>query len=51
LFAYDQTTGKPSRPADAYFLEAIERIRSNRRTYARRRAPRFSELQIGFRTE
>jgi len=40
-FAYDQATGKPMRPADAYFLDAIAGIRENRRKYKRRNSARF----------
>ncbi|HLY20761.1 MAG TPA: ATP-binding protein, partial [Bryobacteraceae bacterium] len=34
LFAHDRTAGKEVRPAQEYFLEAIETVRSNQRNYA-----------------
>ncbi len=43
--------GKTLRPSEVYFLEAIDRIRCNRRTYARRRTSQFAEMQLGFHVE
>ena len=51
LFAYDKAAGKTLRPSEVYSLDAIDRIRCNRRTYARRRTPQFAEMQFGFHME
>jgi ATP-dependent 26S proteasome regulatory subunit len=51
LFAYDKAAGKTLRPSEVYFLDAIDRIRCNRRTYAKRRTPQFAEMQFGFHME
>ena len=49
LFAHDRATGKPLRPSDEYFLEAIETVRTHRRNYARSKPPRFAEsVKFGF---
>jgi hypothetical protein len=49
LLAHDRTTGKSARPAEEYFLEAIETVRSNRRNYRKRRPKPFGEdVKIGF---
>jgi transitional endoplasmic reticulum ATPase len=49
LLAHDKTTGKPVRPAEEYFLEAVETIRSNRRSYSKRKPRPFGdEARIGF---
>ncbi len=49
LFAHDKATGKAPRPVEDYFLEAIESVRANRRTYARSKPARFTEVvKLGF---
>ncbi len=49
LFAHDRATGRPLRPIDEYFLEAIEGVREHRRRYARSKPPRMTEsVPIGF---
>jgi ATP-dependent 26S proteasome regulatory subunit len=49
LLAHDRATGKPLRPVEDYFLDAIETIRTNRRNYARRKPGPFGEeTRIGF---
>ena len=42
-FAYDQSTGRPLRAVEHYFLEAIEAVRENRRRYTRSRPPKLTE--------
>jgi len=44
LFAHDRATGKELRPAEEYFLEAIEGVRANRRKYRQGKAA----SQLGF---
>jgi transitional endoplasmic reticulum ATPase len=47
--AHDRSIGKTLRPLHEYFLEAIQTIRSNRRSYGKRRpAPFGYEARIGF---
>ena len=49
LFAHDKANGAPLRPVEEYFLEAIETIRRNRRTYARRKPVQLTEsVPFGF---
>ncbi len=51
LFAHDKANGKPLRPIEEYFLEAIETVRENRRSYTKRRPAPFREVsRIGFET-
>ena len=45
LFAHDQAMGKPGRPAEGYFLEAIATVRHNRRRYQKRRLAPLTEAQ------
>ena len=48
-FAHDVANGRTPRPADDYFLEAVEAVRTNRRNYSRRKPAVFSEaVRIGF---
>lgn len=48
-FAHDVASGRTPRPAEDYFLEAIETVRTNRRNYSRRKPAVFSEaVRIGF---
>ncbi len=52
LFAHDKARGQPARPAEDYFLEAIETIRANRRNYFRPRPERPLEIvKLGFSVE
>jgi len=52
LFAHDKANEKPLREPEAYFLEAIESVRSNRRNYARSKPARFGDIvKIGFNAE
>ena len=49
LFAHDLANGSPLRPADDYFLEAIETVRANQMSYARRKPLRLTEsVTFGF---
>jgi ATP-dependent 26S proteasome regulatory subunit len=49
LFAHDLAHGSPLRPADDYFLEAIETVRANQMSYARRKPLRLTEaVTFGF---
>jgi SpoVK/Ycf46/Vps4 family AAA+-type ATPase len=48
LLAHDKANGKPLRPAEEYFIEAIESVRENRRNYAKRRPSLFDAKKIGF---
>ena len=51
-FAHDRTTGKPPRPVQEYFMDAISAIRRNRRKYRTRRHAPASDAQLfGFKTE
>lgn len=49
LFAHDKIRGEPLRPAQEYYLEAIETVRTNRRNY-RRSKPDLSMgvMKVGF---
>ncbi len=41
--------GRTPRPADGYFLDAIDAVRTNRKNYSRRKPAVFSEAaKIGF---
>jgi ATP-dependent 26S proteasome regulatory subunit len=48
LLAHDKASGKPLRPVEEYFLDAIETVRENRRNYIKRRPSPFNPLKIGF---
>jgi AAA+ superfamily predicted ATPase len=49
LYAHDVVTGQPARPADEYFLEAIETVLANGRNYGRRKPARLAgSLKIGY---
>ncbi len=49
LYAGDRASGGALRSADAYYLEAIETVRENRRNYVRSKPPRLTEsVQYGF---
>jgi transitional endoplasmic reticulum ATPase len=49
LYAGDRAVRGAVRPAEAYYLEAIETVRENRRNYARSKPPRLTEsVQFGF---
>jgi transitional endoplasmic reticulum ATPase len=50
-FAYDRSSGKPERPVDEYFIEAIKMVRENRGRYSRRRPVQTPEAQMGFSAE
>jgi hypothetical protein len=48
-FAHDGATQALQRPAEEYFLEAIETVKVNRRNYGRRKAKPFGgDGQFGF---
>jgi transitional endoplasmic reticulum ATPase len=52
LFAHDKLAAAAVRPAESYFVEAIETIRKNRRTYLRKKPTRLAEtVKVGFKTE
>jgi transitional endoplasmic reticulum ATPase len=52
LFAHDRAGGRPIRPVEEYFLEAIESVRANRRNYTRSRPVKLGEtVKIGFNVE
>jgi transitional endoplasmic reticulum ATPase len=52
LFAHDLASGKALRPAEDYFLEAIETVRANQASYARRKPLRLTEtVAFGFTAE
>jgi ATP-dependent 26S proteasome regulatory subunit len=52
LLAHDVATGKALRPVDEYFLEAIETVRANQMSYARRKPLRLTESVVfGFTAE
>jgi ATP-dependent 26S proteasome regulatory subunit len=52
LYAHDKANEKALRPGEEYFLEAIEMIRKNRRTYARKKPLELGEVvEIGFRLD
>jgi len=48
LFAHDLAGNATLRPPEDYFLEAIETIRRNRRSYARPKRSSWSEVKFGF---
>jgi ATP-dependent 26S proteasome regulatory subunit len=48
VLATDKANGKPLRPVEDYFIDAIERVRENRRNYAKRRPSPFNPQKIGF---
>ncbi len=49
LFAQDRANGRPIRPVEEYFLEAIETVRKSRRNYARSKPPKLGEaVKFGF---
>jgi transitional endoplasmic reticulum ATPase len=49
LYAHDRVSGAAMRAAEEYFLDAIETVRANRRSYARSKPPRLTEtVKIGF---
>jgi transitional endoplasmic reticulum ATPase len=49
LYAHDLSTGVSVKSADRYFLEAVEAIRKNRRSYSKKRRVEFSDSDpIGF---
>jgi transitional endoplasmic reticulum ATPase len=52
LFAHDKIRGQPLRPAEEYYLEAIETVRTNRRNYHRSKPDRsMGAVKIGFGVE
>ena len=52
LFAHDKARGKPPRPVEEYYLEAIETVRANRRNYARNKPAKLTEVvKLGFNVE
>jgi hypothetical protein len=52
LYAHDRVSGAAMRAAEEYFLDAIETVRANRRSYARSKPPRLTEaVKIGFGVE
>jgi len=52
LYAHDKARGRLPRPAEEYFLEAIDTIRTNRRNYAKRKPTKFTEtVRMGFGAE
>jgi hypothetical protein len=51
LLAHDKISGKPIRPIEEYFLEAIDAVHANRRNYRKRKPLPFQEaMSIGFDT-
>jgi transitional endoplasmic reticulum ATPase len=48
LYAGDLTANAELRPPEAYYLEAIESVRENRRNYARNKTPKLTETVYGF---
>ena len=48
LFAHDVARGEPLRPAEEYFLQAIETVRANQSSYARRKPLEASPSAFGF---
>jgi transitional endoplasmic reticulum ATPase len=49
LFAHDVASGKPVRPVEEYFLEAIETVRANQANYAKRKPLGLANgLTVGF---
>lgn len=51
-FAHDRSTGRTPAPAEDYFLEAIEQIRNQRRSYSKpRRAAMPEVVTLGFKVE
>jgi transitional endoplasmic reticulum ATPase len=53
LFASDKARGRPMRPVEEYFLDAIAEVRRNRKSYLKRKpSPELLEtVKIGFRIE
>ena len=51
MFAHDKVNGRPPRPADDYFLEAIETVRANRRRYKVRKPVELAQVKFGFLEE
>jgi transitional endoplasmic reticulum ATPase len=52
LFAYDKAKGKLLHPAEDYFLQAIDTIRSNRRKYGRTKPTQLMDAaKVGFNAE
>ena len=51
LLAHDKVNGRPIRPVEEYFLEAIDTVHANRRNYRKRKPLPFREaMRIGFDT-
>jgi transitional endoplasmic reticulum ATPase len=51
LFAHDRAIGRALRAPEAYFSEAIETVRTNRRKYSTSRPPKLTEsIKLGFST-
>jgi transitional endoplasmic reticulum ATPase len=49
LFAYDKANNKTLKPIEEYFLEAIRKVRANRRCYSRAKSSRTGEVTaMGF---
>jgi transitional endoplasmic reticulum ATPase len=49
LFAHDKAKGRPLRPVEEYFIDAIETLRANRRKHARNKPVKLAEPpQVGF---
>jgi len=48
LFAHDLATGNVPRPAEDYFLEAIDTVRANQVNYARAKPGRLGTAPVGF---
>jgi len=52
LFAHALSIGQPAKRVESYFLEAVETVRKNRRTYAKKKRVEFGEPEpIGFRSQ
>jgi transitional endoplasmic reticulum ATPase len=52
LFAHDLSTGVALKTSERYFLEAVDTIRKNRRSYSKKRRVEFSEGEpIGFQKQ
>ena len=50
MYAHDVTTGLAAKTTEQYFLDAIESIRKNRRSYTRKRLVDFSASEpMGYR--
>jgi transitional endoplasmic reticulum ATPase len=48
LFAYDQANGTAELSTVEYFFKAIEKLRTNHRTYGKRKSTTFGGTQFGF---